>query len=774
MATPTKPRYRGFSLTSVCWGYRDIFAETLEGLFDRGVLGEDRPEVTDAFFALMRCAEEQHFDYVLKEFLAALNPATAWLLELPGIFAEVTELGREFAASKLHYGISYFRTLGEGGFGQTPQEVRRLVTYLQRLRTVDEGLALAFLAGYRELAARLRPQELEVYVQQGLRAYHQNSSTGLRFMEGTLKSSEVVIQSLTQACRLQDVQPALTKLLRALVGYEVHVGALSRLDSDELIERGSRMVCMYRWLYVPERVRYFDAQARNRDAYRLMAVVAAGMLALDSFPRVHGHPAYTTCVDVVGGDTLRLNLFQIAEYVRVLRGVRRMWPGARRLLDFGVAAERAAQPPRIPADRLCFDLLAGEGVDSPGARAVLRVAGASVNAFDTASLLTPAVLDAVLRDYPGLDRVPLRTFAFLPDFLYPGQVSRPPTDHLVADLKHAARQQRAARERRPEDGAEDAHKVALPSDTSEAQESDDEAAGEGGAVACYVYDEWSQEEHDYYRDHCHVFEKRPKQRGARELPPDVVGLAARTRRAFELIRPALSKEKYLEAGDAINVDLLVRYLVARTQAPSPRIDFYEKPFKNRRDLAVMILLDVSGSTGNEVARQKTIEIEKRAALILAQGLAALDDRFAIAGFSGNGREQCEFFVFKDFEERWDRLSIARVLAAYPRSATRIGAALRHAGYRLSQVPAKTRLIILVTDGKPMDTGYDPNTRYAQYDVRMACLENRRREVHTFCISTDDNSRADMEIMFPERRFAILHDVRRLPHILPRLYVRLTV
>ena len=108
------------------------------------------------------------------------------------------------------------------------------------------------------------------------------------------------------------------------------------------------------------------------------------------------------------------------------------------------------------------------------------------------------------------------------------------------------------------------------------------------------------------------------------------------------------------------------------------------------------------------------------------------------------------------------------------NSTRIGAALRHAGYRLSLIEARQRLIILVTDGKPSDTAYDPATRYAQHDVRMACEENRRKGIVTFGISTQENSIADMEIMFPRRRFAILKDFRHLATVLPRLYIKMTV
>lgn len=103
----------------------------------------------------------------------------------------------------------------------------------------------------------------------------------------------------------------------------------------------------------------------------------------------------------------------------------------------------------------------------------------------------------------------------------------------------------------------------------------------------------------------------------------------------------------------------------------------------------------------------------------------------------------------------------------------MGPALRHAGHLLGRRPHRRRLILLVTDGKPQDTGYDPSSRYAQHDVRMACEENRRRDIHTFAISTEANALADMELMFPGRRFAILPSIDRLPRVLPQLYLTLT-
>jgi nitric oxide reductase NorD protein len=254
-----------------------------------------------------------------------------------------------------------------------------------------------------------------------------------------------------------------------------------------------------------------------------------------------------------------------------------------------------------------------------------------------------------------------------------------------------------------------------------------------------------------------------------------IGPARRVRQVFERLKPDLiRRQKRLREGDVINPDLLLEYVVQRRNEPAPRIDFYEKPLVARRDIAVLILLDVSGSTG-EVAGEgrKVLDIEKNAALVLGEALASLDDRFSICGFSSNGREECGYFIYKAFGDAWGEEAVSRILSARPASSTRIGPALRHSRYLLSRIEARQRLIILITDGKPMDIGYDPKTRYAQYDVRMACEESIRQGIDTFGISTEANTLTDMEIMFPRRRFAVLSDIRQLTHALPKLYLRLS-
>lgn len=764
-------RYHGFSLQSVCWGYRDIFEKAIEGLFEQGLLGAGKQEVSREFFDLLRKADQSCFDHVLKEFLGAINPRTRWIMKLPGVFADVTNLGRELAESKLYYGISYFKTLGEGGLGDSPAEVRNAISHVFRLRKIDEDLALAFTKGYHKLLKRLTEKEIDLYVNEGLKLFHRNRQHGLGFMEGTTKSSEKIIRSITRECRLADVQQSLTSMLRALVGYEIEVSDLGNLDSDDLIERGSSMVCMYKWVYLPLIVRHFDKMGQNRAWYLLMTVVAAGMLSENSFCRIHGHPQYRTCKDLVGEDILKLNLFQIIEYVRVINRIKKQWPGAMKLIDFGLHTEFAEIPPHTPAEHLIHDSLMSGISLPPPAKALHELSKQSVNVFETASLLTDERILPVARACPGLAHHILRPFSFLPDFLYPGQVSAPPHDKLVADLKNQAK-----RRKRQKAGTDDRDDTLTPSDEQTGDNVPDQQEGEDKAIsAIFVYDEWCHAENDYYTDYCFLYEKACPERPCSSFPFDIDTEVRHVRQVFERLKPDLAKkEKYLPDGDYINTDILVDYLVQRHVEPFPRIAFYEKPLINKRDLAVLVLLDVSGSTGETMGKEKVLDIEKRAALIFGQGLDSLGDKFSICGFSGNGRKNCEYFFYKDFDDRWENRVITRLLGAYPSNSTRIGVALRHSGHRMSTMENKQRLIILITDGKPMDSEYDPHTRYAQYDVRKACEENTRMCINTFAISTEENSRADMEIMFPRQRFVILPDITQLPKILPRLYIRMTM
>jgi nitric oxide reductase activation protein len=676
-------------------------------------------------------------------------------------------MGCLLAEKRVYYGTTFFRLLGEGGLGRTPEEVSHLMTLLKRVRKVGDDAAFGLLKGYRQLAPRLSPHEIDRYVEEGLRVYARAHKTGVRFLEGSLQSSDTVIQSLSRERVLSDIAPRLSRLVKALTGRRIELGELSLLDADELIERGASTVALYQWLYLPEKIRRYPLKTDNERWYLLAAVVCAAMYEIGGFPTLHGHPGYRSCLQAVGADPIRVNLFFTIEYARALAHIREHWPGALGLVAWGLEEDYREMPPSSPAEELAALVLTGRpGPPSKAEKGAARSAAlaeairGSVNFFDTARWTL-----ALREEFPELAGGYLRPLSFMPDFLYTGESEEAPPDSLVADMKEESRRPRDERgEAREKEAARRQSRKQGRKEDSERE------VIQGG----YVYDEWSQPDHDYLPNHCIVHQIDMEPSPGRDLPADLLEQARRTRRIFEWLKPeAVSKEKYLEQGDMIDPDRLLDFVVNSRREPSPPVRFYQKPRVRERDLGTLILIDVSGSTGEDHNRKPIIEIEKGSALILGQGLSSLGDRFSICGFSGQGRENCEFFVYKGFEDGWNESTIGRLMGAVPRSSTRIGPALRHAGTLLSREGTRQKLLLLVTDGRPMDAGYDPESRYAQFDVRMACEENRRRGIHTFAITTEKNSRADMELMFPSRRFAILATIEELPTVLPRLYMRVT-
>lgn len=760
--------YQGFSLRQVTWGYRDTFAKTIESLFKDGSLGPDRQAVTARFFDLLKRSDQYGFGHVQHQFLAALTPQNRWIMNLPGIFSDLVDLGGSLAERKLFYGTRFFETLAKGGLGHSPQDVQTCLTLTRRLTKTDDDLAIAFLSGYETLSARLSPHELERYIDVGLKIYQANHNAGCSFLRGELKTSESYILAITQECRLADIANHLSAMIKALSGDDCEVVDLGHVDSDDLFDRGSQLLTVSGHLYLPVRIRRFDCAWRNRQWYLLCAIVSAAMFLNDAFPRIHGHPQYRTCDSLTGHDRLHLNLFQIVEFVRVLRDAGRRWPGVRRLIDFAVQTELADAPETDKPIRLFADAM-NEACQSPLLSEFRTMADNCVNCIDTADRIKGSLAAKLLAHYPSLRIHSLQPMSFLPDFRFPMDFEKPPSDQMIADLKHAARERQS--------GENTSTPERMTEGSVDGKGAPKTENGDGISMqAAYVYDEWDVHQNDYRPAWCQVHQQTVEPADAVTPEAKWMDSVRKVSAVFERLKPDVARrEKHLEDGDSINTDLLVEHVVNRRHDPSPPVRFYEQPIINHRDLAVLILLDVSGSTGGQLDTQtKVLDIEKQASVILGQGLSVLGDRFAICGFSSRGREQCEYLIFKDFEADWNNDRIGQIMAASPRHSTRMGPAIRHAGYLLSRQPHRQRLIILVTDGKPMDQDYDATTRYAQHDVRMACEEIARQDIHTFAISTEENTVADMEIMFPHRRFAILPNMRRLPDILPRLYIRMTV
>ena len=116
-----------------------------------------------------------------------------------------------------------------------------------------------------------------------------------------------------------------------------------------------------------------------------------------------------------------------------------------------------------------------------------------------------------------------------------------------------------------------------------------------------------------------------------------------------------------------------------------------------------------------------------------------------------------------------------MIGCRPCGSTRIGVAIRHTVEKLKKLDSQRKLIVVITDGKPQDSdGYTTEGLYAQHDVRMACIEAKRNGIVVFCLSTENNSLNELELMFPVKRYVIMRSITELPQLLAKSYIKLTI
>jgi hypothetical protein len=290
------------------------------------------------------------------------------------------------------------------------------------------------------------------------------------------------------------------------------------------------------------------------------------------------------------------------------------------------------------------------------------------------------------------------------------------------------------------------------------------------------YPEWDYTIRDYRMQWCRVLE-RPSDSGSDESVSAVLGShrsAVRSlRRFFESLRPpALRRVPGQIDGEDLDVEAVVRRTVELRAGVDGGDHVYVRREKNERDVAVAFLVDISGSTSRQIGNNlRVIDVEKESLVLLCEALEAVGDQYALYAYSGEGRRSVEFLIVKDFDERLGRSTAHRVGGLAPRKQNRDGAAVRHATAKLQARDAKTRLLILVSDGRPLDGEY--KDEYGLADTKAALEEARRRGVHPFCITIDREADGYLRRMYGDVHYTVIDRVEALPAKLPRLYQRLT-
>jgi nitric oxide reductase activation protein len=246
------------------------------------------------------------------------------------------------------------------------------------------------------------------------------------------------------------------------------------------------------------------------------------------------------------------------------------------------------------------------------------------------------------------------------------------------------------------------------------------------------------------------------------------------RRAFELLKPeGMALLRQWPEGDAFDYRALIDFVIDRRAGRIPSQRLYIKRLKSLRDVAVLLLVDLSRSTANPAeGRQATVlAVAKEALVLFCEALQVSGDRYAIAGFSGTGRHNVDYFRIKDFDEPLSPTVQARISALTPQRSTRMGAAVRHAAEQLNRISSRVRLLIVLSDGFPNDLGYKSD--YAIADTGRAVQEARAKNFHVKAITVNIGSDPRLDELYGRVHHQVIGDVTELPDKLLRWYGILT-
>ncbi len=308
---------------------------------------------------------------------------------------------------------------------------------------------------------------------------------------------------------------------------------------------------------------------------------------------------------------------------------------------------------------------------------------------------------------------------------------------------------------------------------------------EAGDVA-FAYDEWDKDLSDFRTGWCRVIEKRVRQgdRNFVELARSRYrGQISSIRHQFQLMKPEnLTKINRELDGEDYDLNALVDYVIDKRADGQQSERIYTKRLRKQRDVAVSILLDQSSSTARTITRnplqpythpgRRIIEIEKEGLVLMSEALEAVGDVYSINGFTSEGRRNVKFYVVKDFDEKYSDDIEKRIGGITFQNNTRLGAAIRHAAAKLLRQDSRTKLLIILTDGRPYDHDYG-DARYAREDVREALTEAKTSGITPFCITVDRESEFELKDLYGDVGYTIIDDVLSLPERMPNIYRRLT-
>jgi hypothetical protein len=247
----------------------------------------------------------------------------------------------------------------------------------------------------------------------------------------------------------------------------------------------------------------------------------------------------------------------------------------------------------------------------------------------------------------------------------------------------------------------------------------------------FTYPEWDANRKKYRPDWCTVHEVEPRIKAS---APQAIDAAIGVRRPLARLGMGLHRRHRQSQGDDIDIDAAVEARVEVRAGSVPDEAVYLDSLRRRRDLSVLLLLDVSGSAAEPGTVGRTVHQQQRAAIAnLTVALHDLGDRVALYAYYSQGRTAVNMVPVKRFDDHLDARVIRRLNSLEPGAYSRLGAAIRHGSAVLeARGGTSRRLLVVVSDGLAYDHGYE--RAYGAADARRALTEARRRGTGCVCLT----------------------------------------
>jgi nitric oxide reductase NorD protein len=246
------------------------------------------------------------------------------------------------------------------------------------------------------------------------------------------------------------------------------------------------------------------------------------------------------------------------------------------------------------------------------------------------------------------------------------------------------------------------------------------------------YPEWDDDRRCYRTDWCTVEEQECVVTGdAPQMSTDRYGLL----RPLARLGMGLDRYHRQAQGDEIDLDAVIEARVNGATGQNTSDELYIDSLRRRRDLSVLLLLDISGSVGQTAqGSERTVHQQQRAvAAALAIALHEIGDRVALYAFQSQGRSAVHLTPIKRFSDGIGGHMMGRLASLQPGAYSRLGAAIRHGTSVLAaEGGTSRRLLVVLSDGLAYDHGYELS--YGAADARQSLIEARREGIGCLCLS----------------------------------------